>query len=418
MKKLVQYFIPPGLPQDEEAQRKARLTVGTLLIIALFNFNYSIFSYFIDYSGGLYSQIPLCAISLATLFIYRTGKAHSLLLMAYFVCCSISIAITVYYTGGFSSELFAWLATTPIVALLVWSKKGSLISVIVVIVFEVLFFKYAKEGYDFPNEIQPSISSAFYLACNLGLVLILYWIGYVFEKAKDKALQNLNAKNHELALEKKKSDDLLLNILPQTVADELKSTGQSKAGVFENVSVLFMDIAEFTVISEKMEPQELVNELNHCFTLFDTIITRNQMEKIKTVGDAYIAVSGLPQERPNHAAIAVGTAIEMMQAMDSYAAKRKEAGKEYFLFRAGIHSGPLVAGIVGIKKFAYDIWGDTVNMAARMEQNSIPGRVNISQQTFELVKDSFEVECRGKLPAKNKGYMDMYFVGRPKKKLI
>ncbi|MCU0403940.1 MAG: hypothetical protein MUE99_05270 [Chitinophagaceae bacterium] len=412
MKQLIQYFIPKSLSGDEEVQRKARLTVGTLLIIAVFNLNYSVFSYFIGYQGGLLSQIPLFLISMLTLFLYRAGLHHFYLLFVYFVLCSVSIAVTVYYTGGFSSELFAWLATTPIVALLVWSKKGSLLSLFVVVLIEVLFFIVAFDGYSFPNQIKPSLAPAFYLACNLGLVFILYGIGYVFEQAKDSALQNLHAKNVELANEKKKSDDLLLNILPQSVADELKSTGESKAGVFENVSVLFLDIAEFTVISENMHPQELVNELNHCFTLFDNIVTRNKMEKIKTVGDAYIAVSGLPDEHPNHAAIAVTTALEMMKAMQDYAYERQMKGKEFFLFRAGIHSGPLVAGIVGIKKFAYDIWGDTVNMAARLEQNSMPGKVNISSQTYDLIKDHFLVEHRGKLHAKNKGYMDMFFVNQ------
>jgi class 3 adenylate cyclase len=412
MKRIVKYFIPTGLPDDEEVQRKANLTVGTLLIITIFNLNYSAFSWFIDYPGGLISQVSLFLVGLITLFLYRSGIRHFILMLVYFIFCSVSIAITVFYTGGFSSELFAWLATTPIVALLIWNKRGSLLSLLVVVAIEIGFFYFAQQDYVFPQQIKPGLAEGFYLACNLGLVLILYWIAFVFENAKDMALQNLSNKNVELAKEKKKSDDLLLNILPASVAEELKETGGSKAGLFENVSVLFLDIVDFTLIGEDLSPQELVNELNHCFTLFDNLVTKNQMEKIKTVGDSYIAVSGLPAERANHAEIAVDTALDMMEVIEKYGEDRRKANKPYFQFRAGIHSGPLVAGIVGIKKFAYDIWGDTVNIAARMEQNGEGGKVNISNQTYELVKHKFQTEVRGKLPAKNKGDIEMYFVRR------
>jgi class 3 adenylate cyclase len=287
-----------------------------------------------------------------------------------------------------------------------------LLSLLAVLGIEIGFFYLAQIDYQFPQQIKPNLAAGFYLACNLGLVLILYWIAFVFEQAKDRALQNLETKNQELLKEKKKSDDLLLNILPGSIADELKETGGSKAGLFENVSVLFLDIIDFTLIGEDLSPQELVNELNYCFTLFDNLVTKNQMEKIKTVGDSYIAVAGLPTEYPNHAEIAVNTALDMMEVLEKYGEDRRKINKPYFQFRAGIHSGPLVAGIVGIKKFAYDIWGDTVNIAARMEQNGMGGKVNISNQTHELVKDKFRTEARGKLPAKNKGDIDMYFVYR------
>lgn len=412
MKKLVQYFIPKGLSTDEEAQRKARLTVGVLLIICYFTSNYSLISWLIDYPGGLISQVPLFILSVTTLILYRKGVSHSILLSFYFIFCSISIAITVYYTGGFSSKLLAWLATTPIVALLVWSKRGSVLSLITVVILEIAFFYFEQKGFVYPNQIKPEYATIFFLACNLGIVFILYWIAHVFEKAKDQALSNLQAKNIELIKEKKKSDDLLLNILPESVAEELKETGGAKAGLFENVSVLFLDIVDFTVIGENLSPQDLVNELNTCFTIFDNLITLNGMEKIKTVGDAYITVSGLPSPNMNHAEVTVNTALDMLEAVEQYGQTRKESNLPYFKFRAGIHSGALVAGIVGIKKFSYDIWGDTVNIAARMEQNGEGGRLNISSETYELIKDKFETEPRGKIEAKNKGAIDMYFVNR------
>jgi class 3 adenylate cyclase len=211
--------------------------------------------------------------------------------------------------------------------------------------------------------------------------------------------------NKLLSKEKKRSDDLLLNILPSEVATELKERGAAEAKQFDEVSVLFTDFVNFTATSEKLSPQQLVRELHECFTAFDAIIERNGLEKIKTIGDAYMAVCGLPLPVDRHAQQCVLAAIEIRDFMKS----RQQAG-DHFQIRIGINSGAVVAGIVGVKKFAYDIWGDTVNLAARMEQHGEAGRINISQNTFELAKDEFECTYRGRVAAKNKGEIEMYFV--------
>lgn len=210
---------------------------------------------------------------------------------------------------------------------------------------------------------------------------------------------------HEaLKAEKKKSDDLLLNILPAGVAEELKERGRSEARLYEEVSVLFTDFVDFTQQSETMSPAALVAEIDHCFRGFDDIIEKHHLEKIKTVGDAYIAVAGLPVAKENHAKAVVAAAIEIRDFM---LARNQSAGS--FGIRLGVHSGPVVAGIVGIKKFAYDIWGDTVNTAARMEQHSEDGKVNISETTYRLVRNDFRCVYRGEIEAKHKGKMEMYF---------
>lgn len=211
--------------------------------------------------------------------------------------------------------------------------------------------------------------------------------------------------NRILRKEKQRSDDLLLNILPQEVAEELKQTGSSEARQYDNVTVLFTDFVGFTLLSEKLSPKELVQEIHECYTAFDGIIQRYGLEKIKTIGDAYLAVCGLPIANAKHAENVVQAAIEIAK----FIAERK-LEKESFSIRIGVHSGSVVAGIVGVKKYAYDIWGDTVNTAARMEQNSESGKINISGSTFELIKDKFPCEYRGKIEAKNKGKIDMYFV--------
>jgi adenylate cyclase len=211
--------------------------------------------------------------------------------------------------------------------------------------------------------------------------------------------------------ERKRSDKLLLNILPVKVAKELKEKGFAAANNFDNVTVLFTDFVNFTSLAETMDPNELVEELHTCFKTFDGIVSKYGIEKIKTVGDAYIAVAGLPVADPDHAVKMISAALEIA----AFVAHRKaQLGDRTFDVRVGINSGSVVAGIVGVMKFAYDIWGDTVNTAARMEQSSLPGKINISQSTYELVKDKFECVYRGEQEAKNKGVLAMYFVVKEK----
>jgi len=218
-------------------------------------------------------------------------------------------------------------------------------------------------------------------------------------------------RTNELEIEKKKSDDLLLNILPEDIANELKQTGRTKPRSYEVATVMFTDFENFTSKSEHLSPEELVTLIDTCFTKFDEIISRYKMEKIKTIGDAYLCVSGLPDPKTHNAVNVVDAAMEIIEAIKSF---RLNAGdNSYFDIRIGIHTGPLVAGVVGDKKFAFDIWGDTVNTASRMEQNSEPNKINISHSTYDLVKEKYNCTYRGKKAAKNKGMIEMYFVDSP-----
>jgi adenylate cyclase len=214
----------------------------------------------------------------------------------------------------------------------------------------------------------------------------------------------------KLAKEKKRSDELLLNILPSEVAEELKEKGSADAKQFDDVTVMFTDFKNFTQISEKLSPTELVAEIHTCFRAFDNIIGKYNIEKIKTIGDSYMCAGGLPVANTTNAMDVVNAALEIQLFMQQHLQQRKNDSKEVFEIRTGIHTGPVVAGIVGVKKFAYDIWGDTVNIASRMESSGEAGKVNISGSTYKLVKDKFKCEHRGKIAAKNKGEIDMYFV--------
>ncbi|HNP22530.1 MAG TPA: adenylate/guanylate cyclase domain-containing protein [Panacibacter sp.] len=210
--------------------------------------------------------------------------------------------------------------------------------------------------------------------------------------------------------QKKRSDDLLLNILPEEVAEELKAKGSAEAQFIDEATVLFTDFKEFTQLSEKLTPKELVSEINECFSAFDHIMGKFGVEKIKTIGDSYMAAGGLPITNTTHACDVVNAALEIQKFMLQHKAKRASEGRLFFEVRIGVHSGPVVAGIVGVKKFSYDIWGDTVNTASRMESSGEVGRVNISGATFALVKDKFNCVYRGKIKAKGKGEIDMYFI--------
>ena len=305
--------------------------------------------------------------------------------------------------------MFAWLATTPIVAILVWSKKGALVSLFFVLLVQILFYIFHINGYNFPHQIEKEYQNVFYLTTGLGLTLILFWAAIAFENAKDAAFKKLNNTLDELKLSNKRSDDLLLNILPEEVSRELKERGAVTAHEFDHVTVLFTDFVNFTIASERMTSQELVDELHYCFKAFDEIIGRYHIEKIKTVGDAYLAVSGLPLTDNSHA---LHIAMAALDIQDFIRNRIEVMGEKTFDIRIGIHSGSVVAGIVGVKKFAYDIWGDTVNTAARMEQSSEPGQINISGATHSLIKDQFNCIYRGEIDAKHKGKLAMYFLER------
>ncbi len=216
--------------------------------------------------------------------------------------------------------------------------------------------------------------------------------------------------NNIITKEKQRYEELLLNILPYEVAQELKENGKSEAKMFDHVTVMFTDFKDFTKIGEQMSPGQLVKEIDYCFSSFDKIIQKYGIEKIKTIGDSYMCAGGLPAVNKTHATDVIHAAIDIMTFMLEHKKEKEAKGETPFEIRIGINTGPVVAGIVGIRKFAYDIWGDTVNIASRMESSGEPGKINISGSTHEQVKEKFRCTYRGKVEAKNKGEIDMYFV--------
>ncbi|MDT8431807.1 MAG: adenylate/guanylate cyclase domain-containing protein [Bacteroidales bacterium] len=239
----------------------------------------------------------------------------------------------------------------------------------------------------------------------VGLTLILIIAVILIKNNRDKVRAN-----KLLDEQKEQIEGLVLNILPKEVATELQTYGAAIPRNYDNVTVLFTDFKGFTMLAEKLTPIELICELNDFFIAFDDIISKFGLEKIKTIGDAYMCAGGIPVESDDHAMRVVEAGLDLVKYMKDINEKRKKVGELEWGLRIGVHTGPIVAGVVGKKKYAYDIWGNTVNIASRMESSGEVGKLNISETTYQLIKDSYICTHRGKIYAKNVGDIDMYFV--------
>jgi adenylate cyclase len=216
----------------------------------------------------------------------------------------------------------------------------------------------------------------------------------------------IQQQHRQLEIERQKSENLLLNILPHSIAQRLKEDPKVIADHYNSVTVLFTDIVDFTKLSANLTPSELVQFLNGIFSAFDNLVEKYRLEKIKTVGDAYMVAGGFPEPRPDHVDAVADLALEIRDTLASF---HTEKSKSVYM-RTGIHTGPAVAGVIGTKKFIYDVWGDTVNMASRMESNGIGGRIQVSETTYKVLKDKYILEQRGMIDIKGKGRLMTYWL--------
>lgn len=220
-----------------------------------------------------------------------------------------------------------------------------------------------------------------------------------------ETLDKIEMINEILESERKKAESLLLNILPEEIAYRLKSGEEVIADKFDNVTVLFADIVGFTELSSKVNATTIVKILNTLFSKFDALLETHQVEKIKTIGDCYMVAAGIPVANPRHAELIAAMAFDMQQILQDYV----RANDYSISMRIGLHTGPIVAGIIGTKKFVYDLWGDTVNTASRMESSGLPGKIHCSEAVYELLKHLYDFEERGEIAVKGKGTMKTYF---------
>jgi class 3 adenylate cyclase len=393
------YARKEGDSSDLQFQKQLLAIVSFFLIIcgiAWIGLYYVVFGWSIP----VYSAAAFAINALVMFIISHKLKNHLLLVYPIFYAATISPVIAQWSVGGFheSGMTIIWGFLTPLGILIFTSLRPAMTSfvifltcILITALIEPVFPGPKLEATDNMIRLMYSLNICISFSVIFGTCA---WFVHIFK------------------VEKRNSDELLLNILPMDVAQELKSKGHSIARQYEKVTVLFTDFLGFTQVSEKLTPEELVHDLNLCFSAFDEITQKYGIEKIKTIGDAYMAAGGLPMPNVTNAKDVVLAAIEISDFIEEGKARKIANNKPYFEIRIGVNTGPLVAGIIGVKKFQYDIWGDTVNTASRLESNCEPGKVNISQSTYELLKDDpdFEFEYRGKVSAKGKGEMEMWFV--------
>jgi len=396
---LVDYFIPASDFDDEQELRTSRIRVSLFLISAFLFLLYIPSALSLRATELALINVFVSPLILIVAFLYKNGIGKITCVNLYMAATGTAIFAGVYYQGGIL--MTTGIVLVPAISMLIGGKKVAYIWLGVTILFLSLIYYLANDGYVFTTTYDPSLQNYVIYSGVFGVVVALFFSLMVFESQKERALQAVIDSNENLNIEKQKSDKLLLNILPEDVAQELKDTGATKARFYETVTILFTDFIGFTGISERLSPNELVEELNRSFTAFDEIMEKNGLEKIKTIGDAYLAVGGMYGEN-DHASKTINAAKEMVKYLNET--------NGVFKIRAGIHTGSVIGGVVGKHKYVFDIWGDAVNFAARMEQNSDEGKINISEDTYHLVKNDFKCLHRGKIEAKNKGSVDMYFV--------
>jgi adenylate cyclase len=301
--------------------------------------------------------------------------------------------------GGYeaSSGIAIWAILCPIGALMILGTRQSTAWFVLFAFLAGLSWKLNDQFVGNSLPIPRHIKDTFFLMNIMGTACILYAVMRYFQSQKERTLQ-------ELALEQERSEKLLLNVLPKSIANRLKDNDMRIADSHESVTILFADIVGFTKLTASMPPADLVELLSQLFSRFDQLADHHGLEKIKTIGDGYMVVGGAPMGLDNHASVIAKLALEMQHEL---AAFNKETGNKLKM-RVGISSGAVVAGVIGTTKFAYDIWGDPVNMASRMEQTALPGSIQVSEDTYNLIKDDYKFEARGLVKIKGKGEVNTY----------
>ena len=340
-------------------------------------------------------------VSYASLLIFYRSKKFEYFTFTQLVMLLVMPFFMQWAIGGYeaSSGIAIWAILSPIGALMILGTKPSTPWFVLFTILAGLSWKlnYMFAGNSLP--IPGHIKDTFFLMNIIGTTCILYAVMRYFQSQKERTLL-------ELELEQARSEKLLLNILPKSIANRLKDNDMRIADSHEEVTILFADIVGFTKMTASMPPAELVDLLSQLFSRFDALADRHDLEKIKTIGDGYMVISGAPVAREDHARVIAQLALEMQQALIDF---NLQTGKSLQM-RIGISSGPVVAGVIGTSKFAYDIWGDPVNMASRMEKTSLSDSIQVSEVTYNLIKNNYRLESRGLIEIKGKGEVNTYLL--------
>lgn len=341
------------------------------------------------YAGGVGLSLVLFAVT-GRYHVFRFIQLGLILLLPFMLQLAL---------GGFvsGSAVIIWSLLAPLGALAMWGRREALFWFLAYIAL-VLCVQLIQPALGTTNNLPSSVIAAFFVANVLGASGVAFFALHYFVGQKEEALAMLRE-------EQEKSERLLLNVLPKEIAQILKEDDQTIATRHEAATVLFADMAGFTPLADALSPEQVVTVLNEVFTFFDELAARHGLEKIRTMGDAYMVAAGAPQARQDHAEAVARMALEML----SYRPSDTTPGS-LLSFRIGISSGPVVAGVIGKSKFQYDIWGDTVNTASRMESHGAPGRIHVSSTTYDLIRDRFTWESGGTVDVKGKGPMETWFL--------
>jgi guanylate cyclase len=391
-------------PNDDEdlRARKALLVLISVLILPVS----AVWGALYLALGSWVGVVPLVyfAILLAGIAVFARTRDFPWLLRVGQVDILLAPTLSMIPLGGFlaSGGVGLWGILAPLGAL-VFSAVRSAMRWYLAWVVVFLGSGIAGEVVGTVGQTLPSWFTSTMLALNIAVGgTIVFTLLAVFAKQRREALDALRQ-------EQAKAENLLLNILPRSIAEKLKAQTQPIADHFGSASILFADVVDFTPWSERHAPAEVVGYLDRLFSCFDDLAERHELEKIKTIGDCYMVAAGVPTPRPDHATALARMALDMLEAMCA----DDEVGRLGLELRIGINSGPVVAGVIGRKRFLYDLWGDAVNTASRMESHGTPGRIQITRATYELVADEFECLPRGTIAIKGKGDVEAwYLVGR------
>ena len=383
----------PGDSEDLRLQKRLLMTVALLGLVVGFGWG-AVYWVLGETTAALIPGIYGLLTALNIVVYRQTGryKVFRFTQLLFFLVLPFILQLTL---GGFvsASAVIIFGLFAPFGALVMQDRSVAtrwMVAYITLVVASLVI----QDSMTINNSLSPTVVGWLFIANIFGIAVFTFIVMNYFVGQRDEmqtALQN----------EQEKSENLLLNILPKEVAADLKERGGTQAMYYESASVLFADQVGFTEFSSVTSPEEIVRTLNEIFTVFDRIASKHHIEKIRTIGDAYMAAAGVPIEWDEHAIAMVDAALDMQNYINSH---------DGFSFRIGISSGPLVGGVVGTSKFQYDIWGDTVNVASRMESSGQPGRVQVSDATYELIKDRFNCEARGEIEVKGKGPMMTWYV--------
>lgn len=384
------------LPGDSETRRSQKALSTILLFVGSFSVLLNAFSYLslgLTAAGILYIGWSILIFT-AALLILIFPRLWPPFTYALFIGIVIISLVTHILSGGFQSGLEAavWMLLAPIGAALIIGRRFTIVTLLVYIL-GVLIAAYLEP---FAQSVAPDLDLSTRMRIASGNLIIL---GIIATAASLYLLRQVD-------FYRQRADDLLLNMLPHSIAARLKESKETIADGYSEVTVLFADMVGSTPLFADLEPAEAVDWLNEVFSMFDRLVDKYGLEKIRTIGDNYMVAAGVPVAREDHAQAMAGFALDMTAGLQEIAPRQ---GKR-MAFRVGIHTGPLVAGVIGESKYQYDLWGDSVNTASRMESHGEAGKVHLSDATYQLIKDEFACTSRGKIPIKGKGDMETWFL--------